>query len=80
MIYGKHLIFDNYFIIPVNDDDISGVEHGFHGMAVHPAGHQVGTGFTLGFDPDVISLHVVGLEIIGAIVVAGGIYIKNLKI
>jgi hypothetical protein len=25
MIYGKHLIFNNYFIIPVNDDNISGV-------------------------------------------------------
>lgn len=42
MIYGKHLIFENFFIIPVNDDDVSGMEHGFHGMAVYPAGDQIG--------------------------------------
>ena len=42
MVYSKHLVFDNIFIVPIDHNNISGVKHGFHGMAVHPAGYQVG--------------------------------------
>jgi hypothetical protein len=37
-----NIFFNNFFVVPVNDDNIPGVEHGLHGMAVHPAGDQIG--------------------------------------
>lgn len=35
MINGKHLIFNNYFVIPVDHHNVPGVEHGFHDQAMN---------------------------------------------